>query len=123
MMRSSPDTKLAPEGGFMAVTIFLLLNGLGVIFLLYVLARFWNEGRRQEYTTRQSTTEFLRSDAADVFVVTHPISHSACGGLSVIPVQAREFGHSREEDYRRFVDELDKMPIETRVESKKLSTK
>jgi hypothetical protein len=28
----------------MAVTIFFLLNGLGVMFLLYVLANFWKEG-------------------------------------------------------------------------------
>ena len=28
----------------MAMTIFFLLNGLGVIFLLYVLANFWKRG-------------------------------------------------------------------------------
>jgi hypothetical protein len=69
----------------MAMTIFLLLNGLGVVFLLYVLANFWNEGRRPKNNARGYAAEFGRRDWIDVAVVTHPISHNAQGGLPVIP--------------------------------------
>jgi hypothetical protein len=69
----------------MVMTIFLVLNGLGVAFLLYVLANFWKEGHRPENNARQYETEFERRDWADVAVITHPISHSAQGGISVIP--------------------------------------
>jgi hypothetical protein len=72
------------------MTIFLLLNGLGVVFLLYVLANFWIEGHQAKNIRRKSATEFGQRDWADVFVVTHPVSHSAQGGLSVIPFQARD---------------------------------
>jgi hypothetical protein len=74
----------------MAMTIFLLLNGLGVVFLLYVLANFWLEGRRPINNARRYAAEFEQRDWADVLVVTHPISHSAQGGLSVIPFRAPE---------------------------------
>ena len=73
----------------MAMTIFFMLNGMGVAFLLYVLANFWKEGHRPKSNARKYATEFGRRDWADVIVVTHPISHSAQGGLSVIPFQAR----------------------------------
>jgi len=69
----------------MVMTIFLVLNGLGIAFLLYVLANFWKEGHRPENNAREYETEFERRDWADVAVITHPISHSAQGGVSVIP--------------------------------------
>ena len=69
----------------MVMTIFMALNGLGVAFLLYVLANFWKEGRRPENNARKYATEFEQRDWADVVVITHPISHSAQGGISVIP--------------------------------------
>jgi hypothetical protein len=69
----------------MAMTIFLMLNGLGVVFLVYVLANFWNEGRRPRINARKYAAEFGQRDWVDVAVVTHPISHHAQGGLSVIP--------------------------------------
>ena len=74
----------------MGMTIFLLLDGLGVVFLLYVLANFWKEGHRTKNNARKYAAEFGQRDWADVVVVTHPISHSAQGGLSVIPFQARD---------------------------------
>jgi len=123
MMHGSPGTKLAPERGFMAMSIFFLLNGIGVVFLLYVLANFWKEGHRPNNPARPCAAEFLRRGVEDVFVVTHPISHSAYGGLSVLPMQAREFGQDTEEDYRCFVDELEKTPIETSEKPKRLSTR
>jgi hypothetical protein len=73
----------------MTMTIFLLLNGLGVGFLLYALANFWKEGRRSKKLDRKYAPEVKYRDWADVLVVTHPISHSAQGGVSVIPFQAR----------------------------------
>jgi hypothetical protein len=77
----------------MSMTIFLVLNGLGIIFLLYVLANFWKEGHRlgsaENDEDRKLAAEFRRRDWADVVVITHPISVSAQGGLSVIPFQGR----------------------------------
>jgi hypothetical protein len=85
----------------MSITIFLMLNGLGVCFLLYVLANFWKVGRQtknestneltNELTNidRKYVTQFRHRDGANVLVVTHPISHSPQGGVSVIPFQAR----------------------------------
>jgi hypothetical protein len=74
----------------MAMTIFFELIGMGVVFLLYVLANFWKEGHRPTSDARNCAREFGRRDWANVIVVTHPISHSAQGGLSVIPFQARD---------------------------------
>lgn len=76
----------------MAMTIFFALNGLGVVFLLYVLAKFWNEGHRPKNNARKYAAEFGRREWADVIVVTHPISHPAQGGLSVISLLARDRG-------------------------------
>ena len=73
----------------MAMTIFLVLNGGGVAFLLYVLANFWKEGHRPKCNARKYAMEFGRRDWADVFVLTHPISHAAQGGISVIPFSPR----------------------------------
>ena len=42
----------------MAITIFLILNGLGVAFLLYVLANFWKEGHRPKNDARKYAAEF-----------------------------------------------------------------
>ena len=61
----------------MAMTIFLALNGLGVVFLLYVLANFWMEGHRPNYNARKYAAEFGERDWSDVAVVTQPISRSA----------------------------------------------
>jgi hypothetical protein len=78
----------------MAMTIFLVLNGMGIVFLLYVLANFWKEGHKPASNARKYMREFGRRDWADVVVVTHPISHSAQGGISVIPFQVRDRGLS-----------------------------
>jgi len=73
----------------MAMKIFFLLNGLGVVFLLYVLAKFWNDGRRPRNNARKYDAEFGRRDWADIIVITHPIPRAAKGGLTVIPFQTR----------------------------------
>jgi len=74
----------------MAMTIFFLLNGFGVVFLLYVLANFWKEGHRPKSDAPRYATVSGRQDWADVLIVTHPISHNAQGGLSVIPFRERD---------------------------------
>jgi hypothetical protein len=71
----------------MAMTIFLVLNGLGVIFLLYVLANFWKEGQRSKSDARKYANQFRGRDWREHVVMTHPVSHSSQGGISVIPFQ------------------------------------
>jgi hypothetical protein len=106
----------------MAMTIFFLLNGMGVIFLLYVLANFWQEGRRQENTTRRRAAEYAGRNATDVLIVTHPISHSAYGGVSVIPMQVRDGSQSSmEEEYLRFADAVE--THEMSLKMKRFSTR
>jgi hypothetical protein len=73
----------------MAMTIFLVLNGLGVVFLLYVLAGFWKEGHRPNHDAGESTAEFKGRNWTDMIVITHPISPYAQGGTSVIPFPGR----------------------------------
>jgi hypothetical protein len=74
-----------PKGDPMAITIFLVLNGLAVVFLLYVLANFWLDGHRAG--NRRPTEERMSGveEWGNVAVITHPISPAAQGGLSVIP--------------------------------------
>ena len=71
------------------MTIFLLLNGMGVVFLLYVLASFWKEGHRAGDNGRICALELGWRNRADVVVITHAISRAARGSVSVIPFQAR----------------------------------
>jgi hypothetical protein len=78
----------------MAMMIFFVLNGMGVAFLLYVLANFWKDGHRPKSNARKHAMEIGRRDWADVIIVTHPISHAAQGGISVIPFPARVKGFS-----------------------------
>jgi hypothetical protein len=95
----------------MTITIFLLLNGLGVGFLLYVLANFWKEGRQPQNRDRKYAPEFKYRDWADVLVVTHPISHSAQGGISVIPFQARGRKTDSKPEQRPVAREAVEMPL------------
>ena len=66
----------------MALVLFTVLNGLGVVFLVYVLVQFWNEEHRpKKPAMRGNVIEFSRENGPTVFVVTHLIS----GGLQVEP--------------------------------------
>jgi hypothetical protein len=67
------------------MTIFLVLIGMGVVFLLYVLANFWKDGHRPKTVVQEFEVKPSRGNKAEVVVITHPISISAQGGLSVIP--------------------------------------
>lgn len=80
--------------------IFLILNGLAVIFLLYVLVNFWKEGRRTKRTVTHRAADGERLRDFEPIIVTHPISQTAQGGLSVIPLRALA-GQTRERPARR----------------------
>ena len=72
------------------MTIFLVLNGMGLVFLLYVLANFWKEGHRLVSNVQKNAIQFRSNEGAHLLVVTHPISRSAKEIDSVIPFQAQE---------------------------------
>src|SRR5882762_4820459 len=64
----------------MAMMLFTALNGMGVGFLVYVLAQFWKEGHRSKQSeARERVIEFSVKDKPTVVVVTRPFS----GGLQV----------------------------------------
>lgn len=67
------------------MTIFFVLIGMGVVFLLYVLVNFWKEGHRPKTAVQKSAVRSSLGKQAEVVVITHPISLSALGGISVIP--------------------------------------
>jgi hypothetical protein len=91
------------------MVLFTVLNGMGVVFLVYVLIQFWKEGHRsRNRSTRQYAIEFLEENRPEVIVVMRPIpgglpfgtqgkqvepapvSHSAQAGVSVVSMRARE---------------------------------
>ena len=72
--------------------IFLLLNGLGVVFLLYALANFRKEERRLKITVRPRESHFVRRDDSRIIVMPHRISQHAQGGPTKILSQPRERG-------------------------------
>ena len=100
----------------MAMTIFLAVNGVGVIFLLYVLAQFWKEGRRHAADIHKCDEAALGREWVEVLVATHPVSHSAHGGLPVIPfpVRDREYGVGGQQVASRAVSEFPARRISTR---------
>jgi hypothetical protein len=100
----------------MAMTIFLALNGLGVIFLLYVLAQFWKEGQRHAVDVSKCDADASVREWVEVLVTTHPVSHSAQGGLPVIPFPARdrEQGVGGQQAASRAVSEFPARRISTR---------
>ena len=72
----------------MAVMVFTVLNGLAVIFLLYVLVQFWKEEHRPTKAVRRGQViELSVKSKPTVLVVTHPISTSAHGGICVVSRQ------------------------------------
>jgi hypothetical protein len=77
------------RGAPVAMTIFLVLNGAGVVFLLYVLANFWREGRRPKNDATRCTSEAGKRDCADTHIVALPISNKAQARLVVIPFRTR----------------------------------
>ena len=76
----------------MAMTIFFVLNGMGVVFLLFVLVNFWRDGHRPKTFVQEGVVQSLRRNKAEVTVLAPPISPTGQGGFSVIafPVNGRE---------------------------------
>ena len=74
----------------MAMMLFTLLNGLGVVFLMYVLVQFWKEGHKPEKETARARVMELppRRRHKDI-VLTHPISQCVLGGPSVVSSRTR----------------------------------
>jgi hypothetical protein len=103
----------------MAVTIFLLLNGMGAFFFVYVLIRFWNEGHNPRNEDRRHGVDRTRSENASVFILQHPISHNASGSVSMTAIRSQARVVRGLRDAPRFVGEFVQMPVKTR----RLSTK
>ena len=102
----------------MAMIVFSVLSGLGVAFMLYVLVEFVKEGRRSKNPAGdQNEIELAYMSRPELFIVTHPISHSAQGGLCVIPMQPRKRTVHGKKVRRGSADEIIEMPL-TRRERK-----
>jgi hypothetical protein len=71
----------------MATQVFLILSSLSVVFLVYVLVQLWREGRHSS-TGTEPVLVLTRPSDPSLVVVTHPVSSSAYGGISVIPFVA-----------------------------------
>jgi hypothetical protein len=97
-------TALAPEGGPMAMTMFYLLNGMGVSFLMYVLVHFWSEERLVKRDGEEHRMDYLRRDNPMVLVVTHSDSQSAQDTRSVIPLPVQQSGMRGKRQDPRSVD-------------------
>jgi hypothetical protein len=72
------------------MTIFLVLNGLGVVFLVYVLANFWKEGHRPRGDNRKYAAGSWREGWADVHALTQSTSSGSQFNLAVIPFRVPE---------------------------------
>ena len=98
----------APEEVQIAMMIFAVLNGLGVVFLVYVLVQFWKEGHRPiKPAMRDRLIEFPVKDSPTVLVVTHPVSHCAHGGLSVVSSEVWRSGLQDRQLHRESPDGAD----------------
>jgi hypothetical protein len=89
----SSITVPAPERGSMAMFLFTVLNGLGVVFLVYALIQFGKERHRStQLAARNRVIEFSLKSKPTVVVVTQPISTGGRVGLPVIYRQAPTSG-------------------------------
>lgn len=75
------------------MTVFFVLIGMGVVFLLYVLTTFWKDGHQAKSMVREPAARASRGNQAEVIVITHPIPQSAPSTTSrrmiEIPVKKR----------------------------------
>jgi len=75
------------------MTIFFILNGMALAFMLYVLVNFVKEGKRMPRgTTRMRRLAPLYGSGTEVFVATRRVkmTGSAPKGAAVIPFSALE---------------------------------
>ena len=78
-----------------AMTIFLMLNGLGLVFMLYVLVNFLKEGRRTQHgDARMDKLRSLYGSKVKVFVAMQAVelADRLPRGSAVIPFPVPE-GH------------------------------
>jgi hypothetical protein len=60
------------------MTVFLVLSGMALVFMLYVLVNFWKEGRRTARTgIAPPRNQLPYGSYSEVFVVTRPLKQAA----------------------------------------------
>jgi hypothetical protein len=60
------------------MALFFVLNGIAVVFMLYVLVNFWKEGRRTARGgVRSHQLQSMRGSNPEVFIVTGPLEIAA----------------------------------------------
>jgi hypothetical protein len=92
--------------------IFLLLNGMGVIFLLYVLLQFWKEGRRSKHAVPpRRAIEVPYKDRTKIVIVTRPISNGAQADGSLASFQRSERSLDDAQARRETADRTREMPM------------
>ncbi len=89
------------------MAIFLLLNGMGLAFLLYVLVNFWKEGHRAKGRVWPQESGSMRADGRTNLVVTHAMAHSVQHGATVIPFADAERSVRDGQHHRGRVDTTD----------------
>jgi len=74
------------------MTIFLFLDGMGVLFLLYVLAKFWKEGHVAKREDHESAAAASPMKREGVIVMAKRHSPSGVGGADAValPFRSRE---------------------------------
>jgi hypothetical protein len=116
----------------MAMLLFTGLNGVGVVFLVYVLVQFWKEEHRANKPgTSDHLIKFSQENRPTVIVVTRPISgglhasheafsvkvepapvsQSAHARLSVVSRQSRMSSCQDRQLHRDSPDGIDEIPM------------
>jgi hypothetical protein len=72
----------------MAINIFLLLDCIGLVFLIYVLVNFWKEGRRYK-NSGHPEVQVAEINRGDGIVVLPPVFLYPKDHNSAIPFPAR----------------------------------
>lgn len=76
------------------MTIFFALNAAGLVFLLYVLAKFWQEERLSRKNSGKCSLRFGRKNWAVVVLPARSHCPDSKGSFSVIPFPAQNRGAS-----------------------------
>jgi hypothetical protein len=73
----------------MAMTLFLAVNGISVVFLLYVLAKFWREGHRYGTRAQSRCEQSGRQNWSTLTTNGRQISENSVRRGAVIPFQPK----------------------------------
>ena len=93
------------------MTVFLLLNGLGVIFFLYVLGAFWREGHQRRNRSPEFAAGFSPRDGVSILVVAEPISGQENAGSSVIPFSMPRREAAEQKAHRALATQASEFPV------------